>query len=159
VNKYFLGIIAVLIIILASIFILISNQDQTNEKEIVETNNETKFISGDFRIDKTQYNIGEKIFLDMDHIGSNDKGTVYILRPLNDTHRITYIVIPFNGENKNSFSYYFEAKLDERKGVCSIDDLDGIWSIVFDGTNYPNIEFEVKNQISDWDNRNYDPIC
>lgn len=158
-NKYFLGIIAVLIIILASIFILISNQDQTNEKEIVETNNETKFISGDFRIDKTQYNIGEKIFLDMDHIGSNDKGTVYILRPLNDTHRITYIVIPFNGENKNSFSYYFEAKLDERKGVCSIDDLDGIWSIVFDGTNYPNIEFEVKNQISDWDNRNYDPIC
>jgi len=159
VNKYFLGIIAVLIIILASIFILISNQDQTNEKEIVETNNETKFISGDFRIDKTQYNIGEKIFLDMDHIGSNDKGTVYILRPLNDTHRITYIVIPFNGENKNSFSYYFEAKLDERKGVCSIDDLDGIWSIVFDGTNYPNIEFEVKNQISDWDERNYDPIC
>jgi len=159
VNKYFLGIIAVLIIILASIFILISNQDQTNEKEIVETNNETKFISGDFRIDKTQYNIGEKIFLDMDHIGSNDKGTVYILRPLNDTHRITYIAIPFNGENNNSFSYYFEAKLDERKRVCSVDDLDGIWSIVFDGTNYPNIEFEVKNQISDWDERNYDPIC
>jgi len=159
VNKYFLGIIAVLIIILASIFILISNQDQTNEKEIVETNNETKFLSGDFRIDKTQYNIGEKIFLDMDHIGSNDKGTVYVLRPLNDTHRITYITIPFNGENNNSFSYYFEAKLDERKRVCSIDDLDGIWSIVFDGTNYPNIEFEVKNQISDWDERNYDPIC
>ena len=158
-NKYFLGIIAVLIIILASIFILISNQDQTNEKEIVETNNETKFISGDFRIDKTQYNIGEKIFLDMDYIGSDDKGTVYILRPLNDTHRITYITIPFNGENNNSFSYYFEAKLDERKRVCSIDDLDGIWSIVFDGTNYPNIEFEVKNQISDWDERNYDPIC
>ena len=158
-NNYFLGIIAVLIIILASIFILISNQDQTNEKEIVETNNETKFLSGDFRIDKTQYNIGEKIFLDMDHIGSNDKGTVYVLRPLNDTHRITYITIPFNGENNNSFSYYFEAKLDERKRVCSIDDLDGIWSIVFDGTNYPNIEFEVKNQISDWDERNYDPIC
>ena len=40
-----------------------------------------------------------------------------------------------------------------------MDDLDGIWSIVFDGTNYPNIEFEVKNQINDWDERNYDPIC
>ena len=95
----------------------------------------------------------------MDYIGSDDKGTVHILRPLNDTHRITYMTIPFNGENKDSFSYYFEAKLDEKKRVCSMDDLDGIWSIVFDGTNYPNIEFEVKNQISDWDNRNYDPIC
>ena len=133
-NKYILGIISVLIIIIASIFILISNQDQTNEKEMVETNNETKFLPGDFRIDKTQYNIGEKIFLDMDYIGSDDKGTVHILRPLNDTHRITYMTIPFNGENKDSFSYYFEAKLDEKKRVCSMDDIDGIWSIVFDGT-------------------------
>ena len=109
--------------------------------------------------DKTQYNIGEKIFLDMDHMGPDHKGTVYILRPLNDTHRITYMVIPFNGENKDSFSYFFEVKLDEKKRVCSMDDLDGIWSIVFDGTSYPNIEFEVKNQISDWDERNFDPIC
>ena len=158
-NKYILGIISIIIIIIASIFILISNQDQTNEKEIVEEINKTEFLPGDFRIDKTQYNIGEKIFLDMDYIGSGDKGTVYILRPLNDTHRITYMIIPFSGENKDSFNYYFEAKLDEEKRICSMDDLDGIWSIVFDGTNYPNIEFEVKNQISNWDERNYDPIC
>ena len=109
-NKYILGIISIIIIIIASIFILISNQDQTNEKEIVEEINKTEFLPGDFRIDKTQYNIGEKIFLDMDYIGSGDKGTVYILRPLNDTHRITYMMIPFNGENKDSFNYYFEAK-------------------------------------------------
>jgi len=159
VNKYIIGIISVIIIIAVAIFLGISNQDQPNEKEIVEEINKTKFLPGDFRIDKTQYNIGEKVFLDMDYISSSDKGTVYILRPLNDTHRITYMAIPFNGENKDSFSYYFEVKLDEKKRACSMDDLDGIWSIVFDGTNYPNIEFEVKNQISDWDDRSFEPIC
>ena len=123
--RYVVGIISVIIIIAVAIFLGISNQDQPNEKEIVEEINKTEFFPGDFRIDKTQYNIGEKVFLDMDYIGSSDKGTVYILRPLNDTHRITYMAIPFNGENKDSFSYYFE----------------------------------VKNQISDWDERNFDPIC
>jgi len=158
VDKYIIGIISVIVIV-GGILVIIGSQDQTNEKEIVKTDIETKYVPGDFRIDKSSYNIGEKIFLDMDYMNPEHKGTVYILRPLNDTHRITYMAIPFNGENKDSFSYYFEAKLDEKKGVCSMDDLDGIWSIVFDGTNYPNIEFEVKNQVSDWDDRNYDPIC
>ena len=157
--KYVVGIISVIIIIAVAIFLGMSNQDQTNEKETVKTTNEKINLSGDFRIDKSQYNIGEKIFLDMDYMGPKDKGTVLILRPINDTHRATYIAIPFNGENKESFSYYFEAKLNEDKGVCSTDDLAGIWSIVFHETNYPNIEFEVKNQISDWDDRSYEPIC
>ena len=157
-NKYIIGIISVIVIV-AGIIAVIGSQDQMSEKEIVKTDIKTEFLPGDFRIDKSSYNIGEKIFLDMDYISSEDKGTIMILRPINDTHKTPYITIPFNGENKESFSYYFEARLNEEKGVCSIDELAGIWSIVFYQTNYPNIEFEVKNQISDWDDRNYDPIC
>ena len=37
--------------------------------------------------------------------------------------------------------------------------LVGIWSIVFYETNYRNITFEIKNQISDWDDRTFEPIC
>ena len=158
-NKYVVGIISVIIIIAVAIFLGISNQVQPSEKEMINTTNEKINPSGYFQIDKSQYNIGEKVFLDMDYIDPEDKGTVLILRPINDTHRTTYMTIPFNGENKESFSYYFEVKLNEEKGACSTDDLVGIWSIVFYETNYPNIVFEVKNQISDWDDRTFDPIC
>ena len=156
-DKFIIVIISVIVIV-AGILVAIGSQEQTNEKDMMNATNERMNLSGDFRIDKSSYNIGEKIFLDM-NFDTKDKGVAYILRPINDTHRATYLAIPFNGENKESFSYYFETKLDETKGICSTDDLVGIWSIVFHQTNYPNIEFEVKNQISDWDDRNFDPIC
>ena len=114
---------------------------------------------GNFQIDKKQYNIGEKIFLDMDYIQSEDRGTILFLRPINDTHRTADITIPFNGERKDSFSYYYEPRLDESKGICSMEDLVGKWSIVFFETKYRNIEFEIKNQTSDWDERTFEPVC
>ena len=147
------------IAIIAGILVLISNQvpdDQINVSNII---NEPINNSGYFRIDKTQYNIGEKIFLDMDYMNSEDKGIILFLRPVNDTHRTTYMAIPFDGANKKSYSYYLEPMLNEAKGVCSMEDLVGVWSIVFHETEYTNIEFEIKNQISDWDDRTFEPIC
>ena len=157
-KKNKIGIIISLIIVVVSL-ILISNQDQLSENTIISKITESTDNSAYFQIDKTQYNIGEKIFLDVDGMNSNDKGVVLFLRPINDTHRTTYITIPFDGANKNSFSYYLEPSLDQEKGICSIEDLTGIWSIVFYETNYSNIEFEIKNQISDWDARTFEPVC
>ena len=147
------------IAIIAGILVLISNQVSDNENNIQNMINEPIKDSGYFRIDKTQYNIGEKIFLDIDYIGSEDKGTILFLRPMNDTHRTTYMAIPFDGAQKESYSYYLEPMLDQNRGVCSMEDLVGVWSIVFYETNYTNIEFEIKNQISDWDDRTFEPIC
>ena len=110
---------------------IISNQDQVNENIIISKITEPADNSAYLQIDKTQYNIGEKIFLDMDEMNSNDKGVVLFLRPINDTHRTTYMAIPFDGANKNSFSYFLEPQLNEDKGICSTEDLTGIWSIVF----------------------------
>ena len=156
-KKIKIGIIISLIVVVS--LILISNQDQLSENTIISKITESTDNSAYFQIDKTQYNIGEKIFLDVDGMNSNDKGVVLFLRPINDTHRTTYITIPFDGANKNSFSYYLEPSLDQEKGICSIKDLTGIWSIVFYETNYSNIEFEIKNQISDWDDRTFEPVC
>ena len=81
------------------------------------------------------------------------------MRPINDTHRTTYMSIPFDGAQKESYAYYLEPKLEKDKGICSIEDLVGVWSIVFYETEYTNIEFEIKNQISDWDERTFEPVC
>ena len=159
-KNFKVGIIAIIvgIILISGILIFILNQDPDNRNEIID-NLSAEISAITFQIDKTQYNIGEKIFLDMDNMSSSDKGVVLILRPINDTHRTTYLAIPFDGAQKNTFSYYLEPQLDESKGICSVEDLVGIWSIVFYETTYPNIEFKIKNQISNWDKRTFESVC
>ena len=158
-KKSKIGIIVIGIIIITGIIILISNQESISENVTDDKVTEQVNTVGTFQIDKKQYNIGEKIFLDMDYIQSEDRGTILFLRPINDTHRTADITIPFNGERKDSFSYYYEPRLDESKGICSMEDLVGKWSIVFFETKYRNIEFEIKNQTSDWDERTFEPVC
>ena len=158
-NKSKIGIIIVGIIIITGVIILISNQEIISENITDDKVTEQINAVGDFQIDKKQYNIGEKIFLDMDYIQSEDKGVILFLRPINDTHRTTYMAIPFDGAQKTSYSYYLEPQLDEDKEICSMEDLTGKWSIVFFETKYRNIEFEIKNQISDWDERTFEPVC
>jgi len=138
---------------------LISNQESISKNITDDKVTEQVNAVGNFQIDKKQYNVGEKIFLDMDYIQSEDKGVILFLRPINDTHRTTYMAIPFDGAQKTSYSYYLEPQLDEDKEICSMEDLTGKWSIVFFETKYRNIEFEIKNQISDWDKRTFEPVC
>jgi len=159
VNKSKIGIIIIGIVIITGVIMLISNQEITTESITDDKLTEQVNVVGDFQIDKKHYNIGEKIFLDMDYIQSEDRGTVLFLRPINDTHRTTYMTIPFDGAQKTSYSYYLEPRLDESKGICSVGDLVGKWSIVFFETKYRNIEFEIKNQTSDWDERTFEPVC
>ena len=158
-KKSKIGIIVVGIIIITGIIILISNQESISENVTDDKVTDQVNAVGNFQINKIQYNIGEKIFLDMDYIQSDDKGKILFLRPINDTHRTAVITIPFDGERKDSFRYYYEPQLDESKGICSMEDLAGKWSIVFLETKYKNIEFEIKNQISDWDERTFKPVC
>ena len=66
--------------------------------------------SGPFEIDKDEYNLGEKIFLSVQNINANDKGEVKFMRPLNITHSVQYIGIPFDGMKKDGFNYYFQPR-------------------------------------------------
>ena len=99
----------IIIIIIAAALIIFTSNEETTKNEIEE-----EWIkSGPFSIDKAQYNVGEKIFLDTDGLKFDDKGTVEFLRPINDTHHKVHIKIPFDGMNKQQFNYYFEPRLFE----------------------------------------------
>ena len=88
----------IIIIIIAAALIIFTSNEETTKNEIEE-----KWIgSGPFAIDKAQYNVGEKIFLDTDGLKFDDKGTVEFLRPINDTHHKAYIKIPFDGMINNN---------------------------------------------------------
>jgi hypothetical protein len=113
--------------------------------------------SGPFQIDRSQYALGEKIFLRIGGLSFQEKGQVAVMRPLNSTHYSVYLTIPFDGANKDAFNYYLDPQLSKTRGLCSVDDVVGKWALVFRGTNYPNLDFEMTNKTLP--GTNWDPVC
>jgi len=101
--------------------------------------------SGPFQIDRSKYVLGEKVFLRIGGLDVNEKGQIAFLKQTNETHYTVFQTIPFDGNNKNAFNYYTDIKLSKALGLCSIDDILGEWEVVFRGTNYSNIKFEIIN--------------
>ena len=153
--KVIIPVITIIIIIIAGILITFNPNEELPENEIQE-----EWIrSGSFEIDKSEYKMGDKIFLSTTNLLPEDKGIVQFLRPLNDTHNESYIRIPFDGKEKTQFNYYFEPRFHQFKGLCSIDDIAGNWIVKFIGTQYEDINFEIFAQSSSWDERTFEPIC
>ena len=128
--------------------------DKLNEIERVADENKTWKpkdrewqTSGPFQIDRKEYILGEKIFLRVGSLGLDEKGQVAFLRPLNETTYKVYLTVPFDGAKKEGFNYYIEPKPTKFQGICSKDDIIGKWAVVFRGSNYPNLNFEIIDQI------------
>jgi hypothetical protein len=103
--------------------------------------------SGPFQIDRGTYDIGQKIFIRIGGLQIEEKGQIAIMMPLNTTHHKVYTTIPFDGTQKSTFNYYLEPQINSKRGICSVDDLTGKWIIMFRGTNYPSLEFEVTEKV------------
>jgi len=132
--------------------------------------------SGPFQIEKYEYYLGEKIFMNAVDIPADEKGEIIFFRPAADgvnkipkeyegisgeliSAKVKYMAIQFDGKEKQNFNKYFEPKFNEWKGICSTDDLVGEWVMTFYGTQYEPIHFTILNQTSSWDDRTYEPIC
>ena len=140
-------------------------QEKLDEIEKINLENEYSpsprewITSGPFQIDRSKYVIGEKIFLVIGGLESQEKGQVAFLRPLNDTHNKVYQTVPFDGAKKNAFNYYIQPQISKKAGICSIDDIAGDWTVVFRGTDYANLNFEITDKILPGDKGNYQSVC
>jgi len=103
--------------------------------------------SGPFQIDRSEYAIGESIFIRIIELGLNEKGQIAVMRPLNATYYSVYLTIPFDGDKKPTMNTYFNPQISKTRGICSVDDMIGKWSLVFRGTNYPNLYFNITERI------------
>ncbi len=115
--------------------------------------------SGPFKIDRSQYRLGELILIQVDELLPWEKGQIAFIRSLNDTHSSVYITIPFDGSNKKSFNQYFKPALSQAKKICTTDDLIGNWAAVFQSTNYEMIHFEIIDKFIPGDEKNYEDAC
>ena len=114
--------------------------------------------SGPFKIDRSEYLLGEKIFVNIDALNVNEKGKVVFLRPVNSTHYSPYHIMPFD-ETEQRNNYYFTPDLSIKKGICSADELIGNWKVVFQGTKHLDLKFKVVEEILPGNEKRYDPIC
>ena len=143
------------IIIITSAVLLNSNQETVEEEW---TNDIVR--SGPFAIDKSQYNLGEKIFITVTNLPEDEKGEMIFFRPMeNGDGWRNYTTMKFDGQAKEQFNLYFEPKLSEMKKICTTNELTGIWMVKFVGTEYSNMSFEILNQTSSWDDRVFEPVC
>ncbi len=116
--------------------------------------------SGPFEIDRLQYVLGELVLMRIGDLQPNEKGQIAFLRSLNETHYDVYITIPFDGSQKITFNQYFKPSLSRGLGICTKDDLIGQWRVVFQGTNYENLNFEIIDKFIPGEEVNYEGnIC
>ena len=115
--------------------------------------------SGPFQIDRSEYVLGEKIFLRVGGLEQYEKGQVAFFKPLNSTHYEIYLTIPFDGSERTNFNYYLEPNISKTRGYCSIDDFVGDWRVVFRGTDYPNLEFKIVEEYLPGEFEDYQPVC
>lgn len=140
-------------------------EEKLNEIKKINLENEYSpkerewITSGPFQIDRSEYVLGEKIFLRIGGLAYDEKGQVAFLRPLNNTHYSVFITIPFDGGDKPAFNYYVEPQLSKTKGYCTVDDFVGDWRVVFRGTDYPNLEFKITEQILPGEKNSFKPVC
>jgi len=140
-------------------------QEKLNEIEKKNLENEYSpkvrewITSGPFQIDRSEYILGEKIFVRIGELSVDEKGQITFLRPLNSTHYSVYFTIPFDGTDKGTFNYYLQPSLSRNQGLCTVDDFIGDWRVVFRGTNYPNLEFKITEDILPGDEDDYEPVC
>ena len=114
--------------------------------------------SGPFKIDRREYLLGEKIFVNIDALNVNEKGKVVFLRPVNSTHYSPYHTMPFDETGQRN-NYYFTPDLSITRSICNTDELVGNWKVVFQGTKHLDLKFKVVEEILPGNEKRYDPIC
>jgi len=165
------GIIGVVIaaIIISVIFVQMSSTEESNDivLKIIPPNG-TDYVtaprdwptSGPFQIDRSQYVLGELVLMRIEDLQPNEKGQIAFLQPTNGTHQTVYITIPFDGTQKITFNQYFKPALSMVRGICSKADLLGNWTVVFQGTDYNNLKFEIVDRYIPGEEENYEePVC
>ena len=116
--------------------------------------------SGPFQIDRSEYVLGEKMFVNIMNLNKNDKGMMIFTKIINSTHVFEYKKMSFDG-SKPQQNFYLSFDLFEKRGICTVDQLIGDWELRFVGVNgeYNILEFKIKNQIIPGDEERYEPVC
>ena len=111
--------------------------------------------SGPFHISEAEYLLGENIFISVGELTPQESGNLLVILPNGDI----YMSVPFDGSAKSGFNHYFTPDLSRLLGICVVEELIGTWKLVFEGTEYKEITFEVIEEYQLGEKEDYEPVC
>ena len=116
--------------------------------------------TGPFSIDKTEYALGEKIFVNIQNMKKNDKGTMIFTKMIDNGQILEYKKIGFDG-SKPQQNFYLGIHLSKFKDICTRDQLIGDWELRFVGeqNQFNKLDFKIKNQIIPGQEKKYEAVC
>ena len=151
----------------------IEESDQINamlqkieEDKIKNDNSDNPFVprekewinSGPFYIDRSEYWLGEKTFINIEQVDEKTKGEMIFAKVVNSTHDKIYKRIFFDGSKKQN-NFYLGFYPAEFKGFCGAKELTGDWKVIFAGTQFPDLKFKILNQTLPGMEEKYLPVC
>ena len=116
--------------------------------------------SGPFQIDRSEYVLGEKIFINIVDLRYDQKGTMIFTKIINSTNVFEYKKINFDGSNSQQ-NFYLSIDLFDKRGICTKDQLIGDWELRFVGSNseFASLDFKIKDQIIPGAEKRYESVC
>lgn len=112
--------------------------------------------SGPFAINKPEYKVGDNVFFAVRDLTFNDIGNAVFVLPNGTTK---YISIPFDGTQKSGFNQYFKPSISKARSICSVSDIIGEWTIIFQGTEYQPLKFRILNETIPSEIGNFQQVC
>jgi len=130
-----IALVVIMVIIPAGIYFY-------NQQKISQDNNPQGITSGPFTINKEKYRLGDFVFIVVTGLQPSDAGKMIIYDPKGGI----FTQVPFNGTMKSDWNYMLKPNTVRIEKLCTPQDLVGNWSIVFQGTSYKSITFQVINE-------------
>jgi len=123
-------------------------QNEQSENPYVPQPPKWNNTSGPFMIDNDEYLLGQKVFVNINGLNVNDKGSIDTFMPVtNQNYMILYSSMKFDGSMYLQNNYYFTPKLSAHNTICNSDQLIGDWVMKFKGTQYPDLVFTVVDKM------------
>ena len=154
-KKIISGIIAISAIIISVAVVLQINLEEESFRNELD---DSWQVSGKFQIDKSEYMLGEKVFINIVELDEDEKGVMRFFNPVNDTHNEQYLGLEFDGSKKSSSNFYISPQLHPMKR-CTIDSLVGEWIVWIDGTEYNDLKFTITNEYLKGTESQFEPLC
>ena len=114
--------------------------------------------AGPFQIDRSEYYLGEKIFINVAPLPSDFKGEMIFSKIINSTHVKIYTKLGFIGSQDDQ-NRYFTVFPSVPRNFCTVDEIVGDWELTFTGINLNPLNFEIIDSYVPGTENYFDPVC
>lgn len=131
------------------------SSDSFPRPETIDRNVSPSIASGPLTILNSKFKLGENVFLTVRDLQKNEAGRILVFSPKGKLFQAYH----FNGTQKSDFNAYFKPDTTRTLGICTPEDLMGNWTVVLEGTNYKNVQFEMLPEFLRGGEADIKPVC